>query len=32
MRERYYKEVLPALMKEFSLENPMAAPSWRRSS
>jgi len=26
MRERYYKEVLPALMKEFSLENPMAAP------
>ena len=26
MRERYHKEVLPALMKEFSLENPMAAP------
>jgi large subunit ribosomal protein L5 len=26
MRDRYYKEVLPALMKEFSLENPMAAP------
>ena len=26
MRERYYKEVLPALMKELSLENPMAAP------
>jgi len=26
LRERYYKEVLPALMKEFSLENPMAAP------
>jgi large subunit ribosomal protein L5 len=26
MRERYYKEVLPALMKEFSLKNPMAAP------
>jgi large subunit ribosomal protein L5 len=26
MRDRYVKEVLPALMKEFSLENPMAAP------
>jgi len=26
MRERYYKEVLPALMKELSIENPMAAP------
>jgi large subunit ribosomal protein L5 len=26
MREKYYKDVLPALMKEFSLENPMAAP------
>ena len=26
MREKYLKEVLPALMKEFSLENPMAAP------
>ena len=26
MRERYHKEVMPALMKEFSLENPMAAP------
>ncbi|MFZ0312455.1 MAG: 50S ribosomal protein L5 [Candidatus Korobacteraceae bacterium] len=26
MRERYVKEVLPALMKEFSLKNPMAAP------
>jgi large subunit ribosomal protein L5 len=26
LRERYYKEVLPALMKEFSLDNPMAAP------
>ncbi len=26
LRERYYKEVLPALMKEYSLENPMAAP------
>ena len=26
LRERYAKEVLPALMKEFSLENPMAAP------
>ncbi len=26
MRDRYIKEVLPALMKEFSLENPMAAP------
>jgi large subunit ribosomal protein L5 len=26
MREKYYKEVLPALMKEFSLENNMAAP------
>jgi len=25
-RERYVKEVLPALMKEFSLKNPMAAP------
>jgi large subunit ribosomal protein L5 len=26
MREKYMKEVLPALMKEFSLDNPMAAP------
>jgi large subunit ribosomal protein L5 len=26
LRDRYYKEVLPTLMKEFSLENPMAAP------
>jgi large subunit ribosomal protein L5 len=26
MRERYYKEVLPALMKELSIDNPMAAP------
>jgi large subunit ribosomal protein L5 len=26
MRDRYFKEVRPALMKEFSLENPMAAP------
>jgi large subunit ribosomal protein L5 len=26
MRDRYYKDVLPALMKEFELENPMAAP------
>jgi len=26
MRDKYVKEVLPALMKEFSLENPMAAP------
>ena len=26
LRERYYKEVLPALMKEFRLENTMAAP------
>lgn len=26
MREKYVKEVLPALMKEFSLDNPMAAP------
>ena len=26
MRDRYYKEVLPALMKEFGLDNPMAAP------
>jgi large subunit ribosomal protein L5 len=26
LRERYVKEVQPALMKEFSLENPMAAP------
>lgn len=26
MRDRYYKEVRPALMKELSLENPMAAP------
>ena len=25
-RDKYVKEVLPALMKEFSLENPMAAP------
>jgi large subunit ribosomal protein L5 len=26
MRDKYVKEVLPALMKEFSLVNPMAAP------
>ena len=26
IREKYVKEVLPALMKEFSLDNPMAAP------
>jgi large subunit ribosomal protein L5 len=26
LRDRYYKEVRPALMKEFGLENPMAAP------
>ena len=26
MREKYYKDVLPVLMKEFSLKNPMAAP------
>ena len=26
MRDKYVKEVLPVLMKEFSLENPMAAP------
>ena len=26
LRDKYYKEVLPALMKEFSLDNPMAAP------
>ncbi len=26
LRERYIKEVRPALMKEFNLENPMAAP------
>jgi len=26
LREKYTKEVLPALMKEFGLENPMAAP------
>ena len=26
LRDRYYKEVLPTLMKEFSLDNPMAAP------
>jgi len=26
MRDKYYKEVRPALMKEFNLENPMAAP------
>ena len=26
MRDRYVKEVLPALMKEFGLDNPMAAP------
>jgi large subunit ribosomal protein L5 len=26
MREKYVKEVLPALMKEFSFGNPMAAP------
>ena len=26
LRDRYYKEVLPALMKELGIENPMAAP------
>ena len=26
MRDRYYKEVRPALMKELGIENPMAAP------
>ncbi len=26
LREKYVKEVLPVLMKEFSLDNPMAAP------
>ena len=26
LRDRYVKEVLPALMKEFNLDNPMAAP------
>jgi len=26
MRDKYVKEVLPVLMKEFGLENPMAAP------
>src|SRR5208283_3871515 len=26
LRDRYFKEVLPALMKEFNLENPMAVP------
>jgi large subunit ribosomal protein L5 len=26
MRDRYYRDVLPALMKEFELGNPMAAP------
>ena len=26
MRDRYYKEIQPALMKELGLENPMAAP------
>src|SRR5215468_8177412 len=26
MRDKYYNEVRPALMKEFSLDNPMAAP------
>jgi len=26
MREKYVKEVLPALMRQFSLDNPMAAP------
>src|SRR6516165_7395566 len=26
LRDKYYKEVRPALMKEFSLDNPMAAP------
>jgi large subunit ribosomal protein L5 len=26
LRDRYYKEVLPALMKELGLENPMATP------
>ena len=31
LRDRYVKEVRPALMKEFNLENPMAARNWRRS-
>ncbi len=26
MRDRYYKEIQPALMKELGIENPMAAP------
>jgi large subunit ribosomal protein L5 len=26
LRDKYYKEVLPALMKELSIDNPMAAP------
>ncbi len=26
LRDRYFKEVLPALVKEFNLDNPMAAP------
>ena len=26
LRDRYYKEVLPALMKELGIDNPMAAP------
>ena len=26
LRDRYFKEVRPALMKEFNLKNPMAAP------
>ncbi len=26
LRDRYFKEVRPALMKEFNLDNPMAAP------
>ena len=31
MRDKYVKEVLPALMKEFSLDNPMAAPKLEKN-
>ena len=30
LRDRYYKEVLPALMKEFNLTNPMAVPKMEK--
>src|SRR5215469_7751892 len=31
MRDKYYNEVRPVLMKEFSLDNPMAAPKAKKS-